>query len=91
MAYTLVEQETIIRSDNESKLWTIYTHQQKVITKLRKAGVEPWKVDDDGAHHYKDLKFNQVSFRNGKQREYTDEQREKHKERGRNLNKNKNI
>ncbi|WP_431785863.1 hypothetical protein [Paenibacillus lactis] len=75
------ERETVIRSDDECKTWTVYTMQQTIITKLRKAGVEPYKVDPAGAHYYKDLKFNQVSFRSGKERVMTEEQRQKLSER----------
>ena len=66
------ERETVIRSDDECKTWTVYTLQQTVITKLRKVGAEPYMVDPDGGHHYRDLKFNQVSFRNGKERNVTE-------------------
>ncbi|MNH75636.1 hypothetical protein D3C73_278860 [compost metagenome] len=70
------ERETVIRSDDDCKTWTVYTLQQKVITKLKKVGAEPYKVEEDGAHYYKDLKFNQVSFRNGKERAISEEQRQ---------------
>lgn len=73
------ERETVIRSDDECKTWTVYTMQQTVITKLRKAGIEPYKIDPDGAHYYKDLKWNQVSFR--KEHTMTEEQRQKASER----------
>lgn len=75
------ERETVIRSDDECKTWTVYTMQPTVITKLRKAGAEPYKVDAEGAHYYKDLKFNQVSFRSGKEREMSEQRRQELSER----------
>lgn len=86
------ERETIIRSDDDTKTWTVYTLQQKVINKLKKVGVEPYKIDDDGAHYYKDLKFNQVSFRSGKERVVSEKQRQAARERFKKMhqeNKNK--
>lgn len=83
------ERETVIRSDDECKSWTVYTLQQKVITKLRKVGAEPYKVDPDGGHHYKDLKFNQVSFRSGKERVMTEEQRQAASEKFKKMHKEK--
>lgn len=71
------ERETAIHCDDESKTWSIYTMQQRVITKLKKAGIEPYKIQEDGAHWYKDIPFNQISFRSGSRgRNMTDEQRQ---------------
>ncbi|MWV44879.1 hypothetical protein GRF59_14755 [Paenibacillus sp. HJL G12] len=75
------ERETLIRSDDDCKTWTVYTMQPTIITKLRKVGAEPYKVGAEGGHYYKDLKFNQVSFRSGKEREMTEEQRQAASER----------
>ncbi|MFD0587688.1 hypothetical protein ACFQZE_06710 [Paenibacillus sp. GCM10027627] len=91
MSYTSTERETVIRQDDETKLWTIYTLQPTIITKLLKVGIKPFRIDDDGSHWYKDLKFNQVSFRTGNKREMSEEQKEKAAERMRNLHKNKAI
>jgi hypothetical protein len=76
MSYTAPERETIIRCDDETKTWTIYTLQPTIITKLKRAGIEPYKVDEDGGHYYKDIAFGQVSFRQeSKGRQFTEEQR----------------
>jgi hypothetical protein len=75
MGYTPAERETVINCCDETNTWNIYTLQTKVINKLRKLGIEPNKVDQYGAHYYFNLKFNQVSFRSGKERRMTDEQR----------------
>ncbi|MFE6075679.1 hypothetical protein ACFVQB_14500 [Paenibacillus sp. NPDC057886] len=71
----------MITSNDETKLWDVFTLQQTIITKLRKVGAEPYKVDSDGAHYYKDLKFSQVSFRSGKERVMSEEQRQAASER----------
>lgn len=81
MSFTAIERETVIHCDDETKTWEIYTLQPTIITKLKKAGIEPYKVDKDGGHFYKDLNFNQVSFRSGKKREVSEEQRRKAAER----------
>ncbi|QWU14313.1 hypothetical protein SAMN04487895_101616 [Paenibacillus sophorae] len=87
---TAEERETIIRSDDDCKTWSVYTLQQTIITKLRKVGAEAYKVDSDGGHYYKDLKFNQVSFRTGKERNMSDEQKQAASERFKEMHKNKN-
>jgi hypothetical protein len=57
------ERETIIRSDDSVGVWSIYTTQQKLITRLKKANIFPIKVDEDGTNWYENVPFNQVSFR----------------------------
>lgn len=74
MNYTAPERETVILSDDADNTWSICTLQQKVINKLRKAGIEPYKVTD-GTHWYKDIPFNRVSFRNESKRVMSEEQR----------------
>ena len=70
------ERETAIHCDDEFKTWSIYTLQQKVITKLKRAGIEPHMIKEDGSHWYKDIPFNQISFRSeSKGRTLTEEQR----------------
>lgn len=95
MSYEASERETIVSSSDELKTWNVYTLQRTVITKLQKAGVEPVKVDDDGAHYYEDLSWEQVSFRKkSSARNYSEEYLESLKERGRKMGedrvKNKN-
>ncbi|QDX95854.1 hypothetical protein EEL30_21685 [Brevibacillus laterosporus] len=82
MSYTAYERETVLTCDDETKMWTIYTLQPPIITRLRKAGIEPFQIDKDGGHHYKEVAFRQVSFRSkSKGREMTDEQRREAAER----------
>ncbi|PPB12918.1 hypothetical protein C4A77_00600 [Brevibacillus laterosporus] len=82
MSYTAFERETVMTCDDETKMWTIYTLQPTVITKLRKAGIEPFQIDKDGGHHYKEVTFKQISFRSKtKGREMTEEQRREAAER----------
>ncbi|MEK4275571.1 MULTISPECIES: hypothetical protein [unclassified Paenibacillus] len=38
LTYTAEEGETVCTSNDETKLWDVFTLQQTVITKLRKAG-----------------------------------------------------
>jgi len=63
MSYAAEERETILRCDDETKLWSIETYMSTTVTKLRKAGIEPFSVREDGQYLYKDVPFNQVSFR----------------------------
>ena len=71
------ERETAMHCDDETKTWSIYTMQQRVITKLKKAGLEPTTIQEDGGHWFKDIPFDQVSFRQkSKGRNMTDEQRQ---------------
>ncbi|ATF13575.1 hypothetical protein A616_16795 [Brevibacillus brevis X23] len=77
MSLVANERETAMHCDDETKTWSIYTMQQRVITKLKKAGIEPTTVQGDGGHWYKNIPFEQVSFRqksNG--RNMTEEQKQ---------------
>ncbi|NQF14661.1 hypothetical protein HPY31_12140 [Brevibacillus sp. HB1.3] len=77
MSLVANERETAIHCDDETKTWRIYTMQQRVITKLKRAGIEPYKIQEDGGHWYKDVPFNQISLRSeSKGREMTEEQRQ---------------
>ncbi|MBM7110854.1 hypothetical protein SAM19_04274 [Brevibacillus laterosporus] len=68
--------------DDETKMWTIYTLQPTIITRLRKAGIEPFQIDKDGGHYNKEVTFKQISFRSKtKGREMTEEQRREAAER----------
>ncbi|WP_240436247.1 hypothetical protein [Brevibacillus laterosporus] len=63
-------------------MWTIYTLQPTIITRLRKAGIEPFQIDKDGGHYNKEVTFKQISFRSKtKGREMTEEQRREAAER----------
>lgn len=80
MSYTADERESNLNCTDGDKVWKLYTLQQSVIGKLNRAGVKPTKVLDDGAHFY-ELDFNQVSFRSGKKRVMSEEQRREASER----------
>lgn len=88
MSYSAAERETTLQTDDESGKWIVDTYQSKIQTKLRKVGVEPVFIGEDGRHKY-ELDFNQVSFRSGKKREMSEEQKEKAAERMRKLHQNK--
>lgn len=77
VSYTAEERETCIHCSDETKTWDIYTRQATVITKLKRAGIEPYKISEDGSCWYKDIPFNRISFRSeSKGRNLTDEQRQ---------------
>lgn len=75
MSYTAEERESVLIANDDNKTWSIYSLQPTVINKLRKAGIQPFKVGEDGSHHYKDIPFNRVSFRAESTRVMSDEQR----------------
>lgn len=81
ISYTSEERETHITSSDDGRLWKVYTLMPTIISKLKKVGAVPYKIDPDGAHHYRDLEFNQVSFRSGKKRVMSEENRIKASER----------
>jgi hypothetical protein len=79
MSFTSIERETIINISDEDDMWDIYTRQGKIMTKLKKIGVKPYKVEKDEDERivsawYK-LNYKQISFR--KEIILTDEQKEK--------------
>jgi hypothetical protein len=77
MSLVANERETAMHCDDETKTWSIYTMQQRVITKLKRAGIKPYKIQEDGGHWYKDIPFNQVSFRSeSRGREMSEEQKQ---------------
>ncbi|GED73041.1 hypothetical protein BRE01_67430 [Brevibacillus reuszeri] len=77
MSLVANERETAMHCDDETKTWSIYTMQQRVITKLKKAGIEATTIQEDGGHWYKNIPFEQVSFRQkSKGRNMTKEQRQ---------------
>lgn len=75
MAYSAEERETVCITNDEDKTWTIETYMQSIVTKLRKAGIEPDSIREDGRHLYKNVPFNQVSFRSKSERTMSDEQK----------------
>lgn len=79
MSFTGIERETIINISDEDDMWDVYTRQGKIMTKLKKIGVEPYKVEKDEngrieSAWYK-LNYKQISFR--KEIILTNEQKEK--------------
>lgn len=81
MSYTAEERETSINCNDSEFLWSIYTLQPRVISKLRKAGIEPTSISSEGEHYYRDIPFNQVSFRSASTRKMSDENKMKAAER----------
>lgn len=69
-SFTQEEQETIITTDALDKAWNVYTRQQKVMTKMARLGVLPYRVvtNADGRIIEAEytLALNQVSFRNSR-------------------------
>lgn len=63
MSLSPEERETVIQTDDETGKWNIFSIQQKTITRLRNAGIEPVRLGKDGEHYYEDIDFNQISFR----------------------------
>ncbi|MCY9592377.1 hypothetical protein PC41400_14860 [Paenibacillus chitinolyticus] len=76
MSYVANERETVIQCDDEKMKWNLYTLQPRVISKLKKAGIEPVRINEDGAHYYEEIDFGRVSFRNESTRTMSDEQRQ---------------
>lgn len=82
LSFSREEKETIIRSDDASGKWEIYTIQSKIINRLKRVGLHPNKVDKYGGAYYYDVDFNRISFRKeSKGRKMTEEQRQKAAER----------
>ncbi|GAA4879524.1 hypothetical protein GCM10023310_69630 [Paenibacillus vulneris] len=86
MSYTAAERSSTFNCDDEMKLWSGSSCQPTVISRLRKAGIEAYKVDPDGMHWYKDIPFSQISFRSKseKKRVMSDEHKFKLQEARRN-------
>lgn len=84
MSLLAEERETIITTDDSLDVWDIYTGQRKIMTKIEKLGVEPYKVekDEEGSIISKSYKldFKQISFRNI--REMSEEEKEKRRQIG---------
>ena len=90
MSYSASERATVIRTDDETKKWILYTYQSTIKTKMRKIGVEPKQVFSDGGMIF-ELDFNQVTFRKrGQKRPLNEEQRKIRSERMKEIHKKKN-
>lgn len=84
MALTSIERETVIVTNDEEKYWEVYTCQTKMINKLQKLGIEPYKTDIlDGEIVGKYYKVPLENIKIGKKREVnlTDDQRQEIAER----------
>lgn len=76
------ERETIINLSDVDDQWEVYTCQKRIMTKLKKIGVEPYKIEfnKDGSilsAKYK-VDYAQISFR--KKIQLTEEQKEKRRQ-----------
>jgi hypothetical protein len=47
IGYTAYERETTILGNDEDRIWEVYTAQPMIMTKLRKAGVEPYWTETE--------------------------------------------
>lgn len=61
--YQKYERESILNSNDATKLWSGYILQQSLINKFKKAGFTPEKISEDGAHYYENIPFNCISIR----------------------------
>jgi len=91
--FTSEERETIITTDDSLDEWDICTRQGKIMTKLKRIGVEPYKVLKDVkvdrvVEAYYKVAYSQISFR--KLIQLTEEQLERRREVAINNMKNRN-
>lgn len=82
MSYTAEERESHLNSNDETKSWSCYTLMPTMISKFKRAGFTPDKVDADGAHYYSNIPHNCISIRsdnskNKTKRVMTDEHKAK--------------
>jgi len=79
MGYTAYERETTIVGNDEDRIWEIYTAQPTIMTKLKKAGMEPYWTETEPdvkgkpriiAAKYR-LDWRQVTFRRKEKRKAT--------------------
>lgn len=95
MGYAKSEQETTLVYDAELDKWIGYSCYSPHITKIVKLlGLDNVKAEyEDGRDSPLSIRFemqsNQVSFRSGKKRQMSEEQKQKAAERMRNLHKKK--
>lgn len=72
---TPAEREAVLTYDEESNVYHIFCSSGKEQTRMRRAGFEPYKTDEEGNTYYK-VERNQVSFRaKSKGRVMSEEQR----------------
>jgi hypothetical protein len=96
ISYSASERESILQTDDESGVWKLETYQGKIVTKLKKLGIDPVRTREDGQHLY-ELDFNQVSFRSGKKRTsgtkrvMTEEHKQKLQDGRKNKKENENV
>lgn len=77
---TPAEREAVLAYDEESEQYHIYCSSGKENTRMKRAGFQPYKTDEDGSYYRVDRK--QVSFRaKSSGRKMTDEQRQAASER----------
>lgn len=91
MSYSAEERETTLTVTDESRVWEVFSLMPTFITKMKKAGVEPYKVTEDGCHFYR-IDYEQVSIRKKSEggRQMSEEQRLAAAERLRKARENKN-
>ncbi|PIH59093.1 hypothetical protein [Paenibacillus sp. LK1] len=76
MSFTAIERETVCVCNDETNEWEVYSCSSKVITKIKKAGLELLRVDEHGGHYFKG-DYGQVSFRaKSSGRVWTEEQKQ---------------
>ncbi|MGM1044799.1 MAG: hypothetical protein ACQEXX_01495 [Bacillota bacterium] len=82
MSLTAAEREAVLSYDEESNVYHIFCSSSKEQTRMKRAGFEPYKTDEEGNTYYR-VERNQVSFRakSTKKREWTPEQRQAASER----------
>ncbi|MFI2856882.1 hypothetical protein ACH6EH_07050 [Paenibacillus sp. JSM ZJ436] len=81
MSNTALERETVCVCNDETNEWEVYSCSPKTITKIKKAGLDVLRVDENGGHFFKG-DYGQVSFRaKSKPREMTEEERQERSER----------
>lgn len=75
MSLTAIEREAVLTYDEESNEYHIFCSSGKEQTRMKRAGFEPYKTDEEGNTYYR-VERNQVSFRaKSKGRQMSEEQR----------------
>ena len=62
MSLTPTEREAVLTYDEESNMYHIFCSSSKEQTRMRRAGFEAYKTDEEGNTYYR-VERNQVSFR----------------------------
>jgi hypothetical protein len=85
MGFTTEEQETVITTDEVDKFWHLYTRQSRIMTKMKRAGIKPYKVtEEDGRiiEAFYKFDYNQLSITKKKvKKELTEKQKKEIAER----------